>query len=112
MNMGSADEGTGRRKSSPFGRKPSSPMRNGSSPTRGGPSSSDAWSSPTHDSKFEIDPEIPLEPMAAIGAGSATDSDVSGPSGEAKGLIIGDELLNEKELQEEILICSWFLDSF
>lgn len=100
--MGSADEGTGRRRSSPFGRKPSSPMRNGSSPTRAGPSSSDAWSSPTADTKFEIDPDVPLEPMAAIGTASATDSDVSGPSGEAKGLIIGDELLNEKELQEEM----------
>ncbi len=94
--MGSGeDSGTlGRRRSSPYHRKPSSPIRNGSSPTRGTGSSSlgEAWTNPTSE-KFEVDPDVPLEPMVAIGGISADDSTDSANELGAKGLIIGDELL-------------------
>ncbi len=95
--MGS-DESGGRRTSSPY--RKYSPIRNGSTPNR----SLDAWRSydnPDGDksgnpiSKFEIDPEIPLEPMAAIRGASAGEMSESGDSdGQmTKGLIIGDELV-------------------
>ena len=52
--------------------------------------------------RFDIDPEVPLEPMAPLdtaGTGSASDSDCKPPN---TGMIIGDELLSNNSEKSEM----------
>ena len=93
-------------------------MRNGGSPTRDGSSWRTYDGGPDHGSgpaipKFDIDPEVPLEEMAALGRGgrarSATtttseseetsENDIGGSGGQA--LIIGNEMLNADPLTQD-----------
>merc|ERR1719510_2405736 len=49
--------------------------------------------------RFDIDPDVPLEPMAPLDTASASDSDCKPPN---TGLIIGDELLTNNSDKSEM----------
>lgn len=115
MNLGSDEPGG--RNTSPLRRKYSPTYRNGSSPTRSSldwershaPSSFDT---PEATPKFEVDPDIPLEPMAPLGAGGhdMDDDDFLSESGSdgqqhqhrlSKGMVIGDELVQASAMDQD-----------
>ena len=101
--MGSDEGGVGGRTTSPYRRKYTPPMRNGSgSPTRHNNDTSpwDSYQPPV--TKFEIDPDVPLEAMAPIGS-ETSESESDGQMTKHKALLIGNDLLkSDPNTQDEM----------